>query len=373
MSDLTKANIRKGVLDVALMLLVVVVALAIALVFIAIYGVSPGRAISAFAQGAFSGNFNLGSTISKMVPLTMVALGWIVAFRGGRIQVGFPGQIITGGIFASIVALKISLPIWLHLPLTVAAGMLGGGLCAWVAAWLWAKRGVNEILSTLLINLVMAQILDWWVQSPFHDPSTPLPQTRALPTSALYPVLLTNTDLHWDIILLPVLVGAVAFVLARTVWGFKVRVCGANPLVAKHSGISPTRIGTQAMFISGALAGLAGASLVLAGTTPAMGEVFEGGVGFNGIAVALLARNSPWGVLPAALLFAALAQGGQVMQATVNISSELVGIIQGLMIMLVLAATTMLYITQSRRRKGPGEREVVPPPELRGAELGATP
>lgn len=365
----TRAKLLDTSVDVVLMVVVVVMALAIALVFIAAYGVSPGRGISAFVQGAFSGQFNLASTISKMIPLTLVALGWIVAFRGGRIQVGFPGQIMVGGIFCSILALKVSLPTAIHLPLTILAGMVGGAFWAWVAAWLWAKRGVNEILSTLLLNLVAAQVLDWWVQQPFHDSSTPLPQTKPLPTSALYPALLANTDLHWDIIVAAVAVVVVAFVLSRTTWGFRVRVSGANAIFARHAGISPKSMGTQAMVASGALAGLAGASLVLASTQPAMGEVFEAGVGFNGIAVALLARNSPWGVLPAALLFGALAQGGQVMEATVNISSEVVGIIQGLMIMLVLAATTVLYFTRERRRQGPGVRAVTPPPasELKGA------
>jgi ABC-type uncharacterized transport system permease subunit len=369
--DQARARIRESSVDVLLMLMVVAVALLIALIFIAVYGVSPGRGISAFVSGAFGSELNFAGTLSKMIPLTLVALGWIVAFRGGRIHVGFPGQIVVSGILCSIVALKVSLPTAIHLPLTILAGMVGGGFCAWIAAWLWAKRGVNEILSTLLINLVAAQILDWWVQSPFHDPTTPLPQTRALPSSALYPALLANTDLHWDVVVVPIAVIGVAFLLSRTVWGFRVRVSGANARVAKHAGISPTSIGTQAMVVSGALAGLAGASLVLAGSTPAMGEVFEGGFGFNGIAVALLARNSPWGVIPAALLFGALSQGGQVMEATVNISSALVGIIQGLMIMLVLAATTILYVTRSRRRKGPGMQPTARPTELRGAELGA--
>ncbi len=371
MVEQIRDRLRNDSVDVLLMLLVVAVALVCALIFMAAYGVAPGRGISAFVQGAFGSELNLAGTLAKTIPLTFVALGWIVAFRAGRIQVGFPGQIIFGGIFASILALKLSLPIAIHLPLTILAAMVGGGLWAWVAAWLWAKRGVNEILSTLLLNLVAAQVLDWWVQQPFHDSTTPLPQTPPLPGSALYPSLLVNTDLHWDIVLVPIAVIVVAYVLAHTTWGFRVRVAGANEQVARHAGISPKKIGTQAMIASGALAGLAGASLVLAGTEPAMGEAFEGGFGFLGIAVALLARNSPWGVIPAALLFGALTQGGQVMEATVNISAELVGIIQGLMIMLVLAATTILYFHRARARSGSGPRPSTRRAEVRGAEVGA--
>jgi simple sugar transport system permease protein len=372
MTSQARARLLGSGIEVVLMVLVVIVALAIALIFIAAYGVSPGRAISAFYQGAFGNEFDLAGTIAKMIPLSLVALGWIVAFRAGRIQVGFPGQIMVGGIFCSIVALKVGpLPIAIHLPLTIVAGMVGGAAWAWIAAILWAKRGVNEILSTLLLNLVAAQVLDWWVQQPFHDTSSFLPQTLPFPNSALYPTLLANTDLHWDIVVVPIAVVVVAYVLARTTWGFRIRVVGANPQVARHAGISPSAIGTQAMVASGALAGLAGASLVLAGTQTYMGEAFEGGFGFLGIAVALLARNSPWGVLPAALLFAALSQAGEVMAATVNISSQLVGVVQGLMILLVLAATTLLYVRRRRRRRGgPGVSAARAAAEIRGPEVG---
>ncbi|MGI8559651.1 MAG: ABC transporter permease [Solirubrobacteraceae bacterium] len=373
MINQARAKLLHSSIEVLLMLLVVLVALAIALIFMVLYGVSPGGGISAFVQGSFGSQLNVAGTLSKMIPLTLVALGWIVAFRSGRIHVGFPGQIIVGGIFSSIVALKVGpLPLAVHLPLTILAGAAGGALFAWLAAVLWARRGVNEILSTLLLNLVAAQLLDWWVQQPFHDSTTPLPQTPPFPSSALYPSLLANTDLHWDIVVVPVVVVVVAYVLARTTWGFRVRVSGANEQAARHAGIAPKSIGTQAMIVSGALAGLAGASLVLAGTQSTMGEAFEGGFGFLGIAVALLARNSPWGVLPAALLFGALAQGGQSLPATVNISSQVVGIVQGLMIMLVLAATTMLYYRQ--RSTGRGETDVKPasaqPSEVTGPEMG---
>lgn len=366
-----RARLTNSSIEVLLMVAVAIVALAIALIFIAAYGVSPGRAISAFTDGAFGSELNLAGTLSKMIPLSLVALGWIVVFRAGRIHVGFPGQIIVGGIFASIAALNLNLPIAIQLPLTILASIVGGAVFAWLAAWLWAKRGVNEILSTLLLNLVAAQILEWWVRQPYHDSSTPLPQTLPFPSSALYPSLLVNTDLHWDIVVMPVAVVVVAYVLSRTTWGFRVRVSGASPRVAQHAGISPKAIGIQAMIVSGGLGGLAGASLVLAGTQPAMGDSFESGIGFLGIAVALLARNSPWGVIPAALLFGALTQAGQVMAATVNISSQLVGVVQGLIILLVLAATTILYFQRRRRRADPGVRAAsAPPSEVPSTQIG---
>ena len=354
-----RARLAGGGTDFVLSVCVAMAALLVAMIFVVAAGVSFSRGASAFVDGAFGSQLNLAGTLAKMVPLTLVALGWIVVFKAGRFHVGFPGQILIGGLLVSVVALKIHLPAGIHLPLTILAGAVGGALFAGIAAWLWAKRGVNEILSTLLLNLVAVQILAWWVRGPFHDKTTPLPLTAPLPNTSRWPELLVNTDLHWDIVLVPVVAGAISFLLARTLFGFRTRLVGAGEQVARHAGISPEGVGTRAILLSGALAGLAGASLVIAGSTAPMGEDFGSNYGFTGIAVALLARNSPIASIPAALLFAALEQGGGVMEGTVGISSSLVDFIQGLMIVLVLAATTILYLLRRRHRasRGAGPRK----------------
>lgn len=343
---------REGSFEFLLSLLVTLFALVAAMLFVLAAGVPFRKGGEAFLTGAFGTQFNFASTLAFMVPLTLVALGWIVAFRGGRFHVGFPGQILVGSLFVSIVALKISPPGVLHLPLCALAGMAGGALWAGIAAWLWAKRGVNEILSTLLLNLVAVQLLAWWVRGPFHDPETPLPVTRQIPSSAKWPALITDTNLHWDIVLLAMVV-VVGFLLAKTSFGFQIRLVGANEEAARHAGLSPAGIGTRALVLSGALAGLAGASLVIAASTTVMGEDVGSGLGYTGIAVALLARNSPWGVIPSALLFASLVQGSAQMEATVGVSSSLVDFVQGLMVVLVLGATTLLYYARRNRQARP--------------------
>lgn len=347
-----RARLMGGGTDFILSVCVAIAALLVAMIFVMAAGVSFGRGASAFVSGAFGSQLNIAGTLAKMVPLTLVALGWIVVFKAGRFHVGFPGQILIGGLLVTVVALKIHVPAGIHLPLVLVAGMVGGALYAGIAAWLWAKRGVNEILSTLLLNLVAAEILAWWVRGPFHDSTTPLPLTPALPNTSMWPELLKNTDLHWDIVLVPIAAAAISFLLARTLFGFRTRLVGAQEQVARHAGVLPEVVGTRAILLSGALAGLAGSSLVAAGTTPQVGEDFGANYGFTGIAVALLARNSPLAAVPAALLFASLEQGGGVMEGTVGISSSLVDFIQGLMIVLVLAATTLLYL--ARRRRGAG-------------------
>lgn len=352
-----------GGIEFGFSVLVALAALMVAMTFIVASGVSPAEGAAAFVDGAFGTKLNIAGTLSTMVPLTLVALAWIVVFKAGRFHVGFPGQILIGGLFLSIVALKVSLPGVLHLPLAILAGVAGGAFYAWIAGWLWAKRGVNEILSTLLLNLVAVQLLAWWVREPLHDDTTPLPLTPLFPDSARWPELLANTSLHWDVVLIPIAVAAVAFLLGRTTFGYRIRLVGAEARVARRAGISPEAVGTSAIVLSGALAGLAGSSLVLAAQTPAMGEDFGAGFGYTGIAVALLARNSAVGALPAALLFAALAQGGGSMEGTIGVSAALIDFIEGLMILLVLAATTLLYLARRRRqavRVGPGRRRAGP-------------
>jgi len=349
-TDSLRARLLRAGIEFGLSALVAFAALLVGLLFIVASGVGPYRGAEALIDGAFGSDLNFAGTMNKMVPLTLVALGWILVFRAGRFHVGFPGQLLVGSLFVSIVAVKVSLPGVLHLPLALLAGAFGGALFAGIAAWLWASRGVNEILSTLLLNLVAIQLLAWWVREPFHDATTPLPLTEPFPESARWPVLLSGTQLHWDIVLVPIAVAAVAFALSRTTFGFKIRLVGAGEPVARHAGVSPEAVGSGAIVLSGALAGLAGSSLVLAGLTPAMGEDVGSGYGFTGIAVALLARNSPVGAIPAALLFAAMNQGGGVMEGTIGLSSSLVGFVQGMMIILVLAATTILYETRRRRR-----------------------
>ncbi|RLV57369.1 ABC transporter permease [Aeromicrobium phragmitis] len=336
-------------MELALSLAVVVCALGIAMIFVVVSGVPPAAGAGAFIDGAFGSQLNLAGTLSKMVPLTLVALAWIIAERAGRFHVGFPGQILVGGLFVSVVALKISGPSFVHLPLALLVGAAGGAVYAALAALLWAKRGVNEILSTLLLNLIALQLLAWWVRYPFHDPATPLALTPAFPESVRWPSLLRDTTLHWDVVLIPLAVVAVAYTLNRTVFGFRAKIVGSNLRFAEHAGISPQRVGTAALVLSGALAGIAGTSLVLAGNVPAMSEDFGSAYGFTGIAVALLARNSPIAVVPSALLFAALQQGAGVMEGTVGLSSSLSGLIQGLMIIFVLASTTVLHMWRRRR------------------------
>lgn len=336
------------VAETAAAIAIAATALVIGLMFVVASGVSPTGAVSALWNGAFGSSESAAGVLAKTVPLILVALGWILVFKAGRFHVGFPGQIIVGGIVATVIATRWpELPLVLHLSAAVLGAMIGGGLFAAIAAWLWARRGVNEILSTLLLNLIAVQVLDWLVSGPMRLKGSNIPTTEPFAESAQWPVMWAFS-LHWDILLVPVTIVATAFVLARTRFGSRLRLVGANERFALNTGVSVNRVGSTAIIISGVLAGLAGASLLLAGDDPGMSGEFGGTYGFDGIAVALLARNSPWATIPAALLFAVLRQGGDLMEAAEGVSSALIDVTQGLVILLVLGATTIFYAIRKR-------------------------
>jgi general nucleoside transport system permease protein len=349
---------------------VIVAAGLIASVILLASGVSPAAALSAFWAGTFGNSTNVGTTLTQAVPLLLVALGWIVSTRAGRLHVGYPGQVMIGGSLATAVGLHCgAFPGPLAVVATALAGIVGGMLWAGLTAWLWASRGVLEIISSLLLNLVAVQVAAWLVRGPLQGPDAHQPQSATFPHSTIWPSIgsIPGQTLSADIVLMPVCAVIVVFLLSRTVFGFGLRASGSNGQAARWSGIDPTRSGVAAILISGGFAGLAGAALLFAGTAPWMSDGFESGVGYDGIAVALLAGNSPFVAILTAIVFASLNVGGTVLQASLDVPSALAEMLQGTVIVLVLLAAAG---TRWRTGRIPAEQPVTPTPSavLVGAE-----
>ena len=324
-------------------------ALAISIGIIAAFGGAPVASLKALYEGAFGNRAQLGGTLSKTVPLLLVGLGWITAWSTRRINIGFEGQILVGGIAATVVGLDVNLPRPVHLPLAVLAGVLAGAAYAAIPAGLWARRHVSEVISTLMLNYVAAQLVSWLVRGPLQESTHSFPFTPPVPISARWPVLLSGTGLAWDFVLALLVTFGVRFMLRRTSLGFRFRVSGGNVDAARRTGVGTVRMSVLALVISGALAGLAGSSLILAGESGTMTDGFSANYGFDGIVVALLARNSPVGAIPAALLLGALRQGSGYMEATVGVSSALADLIQGLVIVFVAGTSYLLYRREAAR------------------------
>jgi simple sugar transport system permease protein len=200
-----------------------------------------------------------------------------------------------------------------------------------------------------MLNFVAIQLVSWLVRGPLQEPTRTFPQTGPIRPSALWPHLIPNTSLGWNLFLALAAVLGIGFLLRRTTFGFRLRLTGANVEAARHAGVRTTKVTVAALMLSGGLAGLAGSSIILGGESGVMTDNFSANYGFDGIVVALLARNAPAGVIPAALLFAALRQGGGLMEAQVGISSALVLITQGLVILLVAGAGLLFEQVTARR------------------------
>ena len=315
---------------------VALVAVAASITAVALAGESPVDALDALIEGSFGSRTAIAATLARMVPLTLVGLGWIVAFSTRRVSIGFEGQIVAGGIAATIVGLNFAgLPAAVHIAAATMAAALGGALWVAVPAAMWARRGVHEIISTLLMNLIAFELLSWLVRGPLQESSGAFARTDAVHDSALWPELLSGTRLHWDSAMVVVLILVVFVVLRYTALGLKLRFVGANPVATRYLGHEPTRLSAMSLVVSGALAGIAGGSLILAMDTATMSPNFSAGYGFEGIVVALLARNKPIAVPAAALLFASLRQGSGLMEARLDVSSAIVTLSLGLVVVLM--------------------------------------
>jgi simple sugar transport system permease protein len=345
----------------------------LAAALLAAIGVAPGTAATTFWQGTFGTPANLGTTLTQALPLCLVAMGWIISTRAGRLHVGFPGQIIAGGTVATVAGLQCgALPAPLAVLVTAIAGIVGGAIWAALTAWFWASRGVLEIVSSLLLNLVAEQIAAWLVRGPLNGTTDGQPQSANFPPSTLWPTVesLTGRSLSYDVLLMPLCAVLVVFLISRTTFGFGLRAAGGNPIAARWSGLDPVRSGVTAILISGGFAGLAGAALLFAGAAPWLSDGFEAGVGFNGIAVALLARNSPIGAVLTAILFSSLNVGSTALQAQLDVPSSLAAVVQGTVVVLMLLCAAFLLRPRPPITAKPARRADAGQPVKAGVTAG---
>jgi ABC-type uncharacterized transport system permease subunit len=328
----------------------VAIAFAVALLIVGLSGESMSETANTFVEGAFGSGTATEGTLNVMVPLVLIGLAWIIASSANQINLGLEGQILIGGIFATLAGTEITgLPQLIHLPLALLAGVLGGALYAAIPALLSVYRRVPELLSTFMLNFVALLAVSWLIRGPMQDPTTSsLLQSSPVELSASWSRVGTST-LSWDFILVPLGVAIVAFILAWTTLGFRLKLVGANREAATEAGVATIRLGAGALVVSGAIAGLVGACLILASTGGVLTDGFSNNYGFLGIVVALLARNSPVGCLAAGLLFAALQQGGGLVETRIGVSSSLVEITQGTVI--IILAGSVLFLGRLGRRR----------------------
>ena len=307
--------------------------------------VAPATILESFvamARGSLGSMHALSETVTAAIPLVLSGLGIGLAFRAGLFNIGAEGQMVVGGLATAIASFAITgLPIWIHLPLALLIGLSVGALYAAIAGILKAATGAHEVISTIMLNLISFRLLDYVLRQPvIQKEGRSDPISKAVLETAELPRLLAfidgNLRLHAGLFIMLLAVAVVYWLLFRSKLGFAFRISGENPGAARYAGINAGMTVVLAMAIAGALAGLAGAtqiSGVLGRATPG----FTAGIGFDAIAVALLGRSHPVGILLAGLLFGALEAGGRQMQVDAGVSIDLIGIIQALIIIFVAA------------------------------------
>ena len=301
---------------------------------------SPVDALGALASGAFGTPYDLGNTLTKTTPLLLTGLGVAIAFRARLWNIGGEGQVLMGALAAcALGAYRLhGLPAVVLLPLILTGGAAAGALWAGLAGWMRVARGVPEVISTIMLNFVAADVLSFALHGPLQQRTDGgLPgYADPLPPAATLPPLVPGTPLHAGFGLALVMLLVVSVLLTRTPAGFAIRAVGANADAARIAGLQVGRTQMIALLWSGALCGLAGA-VELSGVVGTLFGEYQSGYGFSAVAVALLGRLNPWGVALSALFFGALSAGSGIMESRAHVSHDLLYVIQAITLLTLLA------------------------------------
>jgi simple sugar transport system permease protein len=323
----------RGLAKAAGVLGVVVVAFAVGGLFMLASGHDPFAAYATMLGYALGTKNGFAEVLVRAIPLTLTGLGVAVAFRAKLFNVGADGQIMIGGITAvALVTLVPGLPGWAMAAVFLITGFVGGGLYGGIAGWLRARYNANEIIVTIMLNYIALQILAWVVRGPLQETMGIFPRSDSIPGAAVLDVIVADSRVHAGLILALVATVVVALVMRYSVFGFALRLVGANPEAARFGGVGDRFTIFAAMALSGALAGLAGA-VEVAGIHHRLQDNFAPGFGVAAIAVALLSRLNPIAVPLAALLFGVLHVGSGVLQRESGIPIPIVWIVEGAVIL----------------------------------------
>lgn len=346
-------------IDALLPLLATLLAWIIGGIVLLFLRVNPFTAYLAMFQGAF-GSFNaFAETMVKATPLLLIGIGICIAYRGNVINIGGEGQMIVGAILATWFGLTFTtLPGWLGITLALLLGMLGGALWGGIPGFLKAYFNVNEILSTVMLNAIAVQLMNYLLRGPMIDPAqaelaSKIPQTAPLLEIFRLPRW-APTRLHLGSFIAILLAIGVYFLLWRTTIGYRIRAVGLNPFAARYAGIPVHRYVMLAMVLSGMFSGLAGAIQVYGVNyrmiTDGSASGFTGGAGFNGIVAALFGQLHPILTIPASILFGALLVGANRMQRVTQIPSALVVALNGLVVVFVVSSEIFRQWRQRQRQ-----------------------
>jgi ABC-type uncharacterized transport system permease subunit len=329
---------RRSMLTVTV--LAYIVSPLVVLAVLAAAGKSPLVALDALYRGTFGTTAGLAESIVQATPLMLLSLGLAIVFRGKVWNIGAEGQQVFGAIVVTwfvLLFLKDPLASYIMIPVALLLSLLGGGLFATIPALMKSRLGINEVITTIMMNWVAVEGLNWLVRGPFQDKSIPgsYPESPIFPPQTALPIIVPNTSVTVGIIVSVVLCFLGYYILFKTPLGYSIRAVGFNPSAAKTSGISVMRIVNSAMILSGALAGLGGGVYILGVTHELLPEQASG-IGYTAVVVSLLGNLHPLGVIFSSLFFGALISGMSSVERALQIPRTLSLLSQGIIIVLIL-------------------------------------
>lgn len=309
---------------------------ALALVAIAagamlVAGANPLEGFAALLRGSLGGGPQIAETLVQTTALLFPSLAVALAFRAGLFNIGAEGQLVIGGLLAGVAGAQMHLPGIVAIPLLLALGALGGALWGGIAGVLRARFGGNEVIATLMLNVIAALLANYLIVGPLRTPGAVGAETSSLPQSSWLPVLLPGSRLTLALPLALCIALVLRHLLARTVFGYELRASGEAPEAARRAGIDLGRMALVAMMLSGAIAGLGGATIVT-GILHRFNTGLSPGYGFIAIAVALVGALEPLWICAAAFAFGILQSGALAMQAFAHVPKDVVSFVEGVAI-----------------------------------------
>lgn len=347
-----------GPVTVGTTIAAVLAALALSGALIAATGLSPRAALHALIEGSLASQASLTNTLLYAAPLLLVAAGACVSTRAGVFNIGQEGQVLMGAFGGAWFGLRLAIRGPGLLVMVIIGGALGGGLWAWLSALMYRYRGVNIVVSTLLMTFLAQQLVSfaigtpWFLQQSSTGSAYVNPQSNPLPASGLMGSLgLSNLQINLGLVIALAVTLLIAVALTRTRWGFRIRMMGLNPAVARHAGVRVAALSGAALVISGAAAGLAGAVLLASPVgTNRLDPAMSVNIGWDGLLVALVARNRPVLCVPVSFLFGVLRAGGDFLSTT-GVPYYLADIVKSLLVLAFVVPSVASGIAVRRRQE----------------------
>lgn len=333
------------------------IALIIALVVIFATSSDPAKAFTTLLTAPLSSNRTMGLWIDDVAKLILTGLAFSLVFQARQFSMGVQGQVYMGGLFAALVAMSPMGATPLAIPLGMLAGMIAGSVYGLIPGYAKARFGASEIVSSLMLNYIAILVVNYLIRAHLAPPGTGQLMTAKFPDTAIFPAILPGTRFDLGIVIAVVATFAVWFLLYRTNWGLKLRLVGHNPKFAEYAGIRAKFIMVSAMTVAGAIGGLLGSVFVQGRAFGNLAQNFDGNLAFEGILIAIVARSRPLAVPFVALAYGYLRQGAQLMGIRTDVPTEMISVVQAIIILLVASSFTLpgktLFTRLMGRRPAP--------------------